>query len=437
MCRSRLSWDDFSLQYVMVILMKEEIDKIYDVIVIGGGPSGMMAAARASERGRSVLLLEKNSRLGKKLSISGGGRCNVTNNKPDVRTMLDKYGDAGKFLFSTYTQHGVKESIEWFVDRGVNLRQENEDRLFPETNSAETICQALEVEVEKQAVTVELSTAVRTVDYDKDQGLFIIHTTKNETYQAKSCVVSTGGNSRPDTGSTGDGFGWIESLGHVVHPSSLALVPLALKDKWVSNVSGVTLQDVKITLVADGEKQLQQKGKVLFTHVGVSGPTVLNMSSVVGELLKHSKVELQLDLFPEQDEGALRNNLTQLLAEVSNQKVRNSLSQWLPKALVTAILEQLDIDGETEGHSLSSDDRKRIVTYFKCLPLRVARLLGAEKAVISGGGVSLKEIDFKTMQSRIVPGLYVTGDLLNVNRPSGGYSLQLSWSTGWVAGNSV
>jgi len=407
-----------------------------DVIVIGGGPSGMMAAARAAARGRSVLLLEKNERLGKKLSITGGGRCNVTNNKPDVRTLLDKYGAVGKFLFSTYTQHGVTETIEWFRERGVEVHEENEGRLFPSTNSAETICQALQAEVETVGVQVLLNTSANSIE-KKEDDTFVVTTTTGDTLQTQSCIVATGGYSRPDTGSTGEGFAWLERLGHTIHPSSLALVPLALRDKWVSKVSGVTVPDIKITLRANGEKQLVEKGKILFTHVGVSGPTILNMSSIVGELLKHESVVLELDLFPNKDEGTLRKELTALLEGTSNQKIRNSLSQWLPKALVSVILDELQIDAETEGHSFGSDDRKRFVHYATHMPLTVARLLGADKAVISSGGVALEEIDFKTMESRIVPGLYMVGDTLHINRPTGGYGLQLSWSTGWVAGNNA
>jgi len=416
--------------------MNEVTTATWDVIIIGGGPAGMMAAVRAAERGRRVLLLEKNKRLGKKLSITGGGRCNVTNNKPDVRTMLDKYGAVGKFLFSTYTQHGVQESIDWFSERGVELHEENEGRLFPATNSAETICQTLEQALTQSSVTIETGVAVKSIT-QAGEGGFAVEMESGTTYTAKACVLATGGYSRPDTGSTGEGFGWLEGLGHNVVASSLALVPLVLKEPWIKDLSGVTQPDVKVTLFADEQKQATATGKILFTHVGVSGPTILNMSSTVGPLLRHSVVTLSLDFFPSDDIGTLRIKLTQLLTDASNQKIQNSLAQWLPKSLVKVILQQLSIDGETPGHSVSSEDRRRIVDTLKGLSVTVARLLGTDKAVISGGGVDLTEIDFKTMQSRIVSGLYVVGDVLDVNRPSGGYSLQLCWSSGWVAGNSV
>lgn len=418
--------------------MEQTKQKIWDVIIIGGGPSGMMCAARAGERGLSVLLLEKNQRLGKKLSITGGGRCNVTNNKPDVREMLAEYKDAGKFLFSTFAQHGVAESIQWFRDRGVEMHEENEGRLFPTTNSAETICKTLEAELKKRSVQIRLNSIVQDVVHDKASNIFTLQLTDGNCLITRSCVIAVGGFSHPETGSVGDGFDWLQKLGHTVHESSLALVPLALKDAWVSRVSGVTLPEVKITLLADGEKQLVKKGKLLFTHVGVSGPTILNMSSTVGEYLQQgAAVSLLLDVFPGFDEGALRGELTSILQARSNQKVRNSLSELLPKALVSVILAQLQIDPETAGHSLSTDSRKRLVQYLKKLPLSVDHLLGVEKAVVSGGGVALEEVDFKTMESRNIPGLYMIGDVLNIDRPSGGYSLQLCWSTGFVAGEHL
>lgn len=416
--------------------MSALIQKKWDVIVIGGGPAGMMAAARAGERGRSVLLLEKNSRLGKKLSITGGGRCNVTNNKPDVRTMLKSYKDSGKFLFSTFTQYGVRETIDWFADRGVRFVEENEGRLFPETKSAETICSTMQAEVESSGVTVLTRVSVQDVNYDENAAEFIV-VTDSQVYSADACVVASGGTSHPETGSTGEGFGWLRSLGHTVNNSSFALVPLVLSDEWVKNVSGITLDKIKITLLVDGNKVLSQKGKLLFTHVGVSGPTILNMSSKVGELLEAGKVNLELDLFPEYNEKELRSKLNQLLQDSSNQKVRNALVDLIPKSLAKTVLELLKIDGETPSHSVRSEDRSKLVTFLKHVPLTVKNLLGADKAVISGGGVDLAEVDFRSMNSRIIPKLFLVGDVLDIDRPSGGYSLQLCWSTGYVAGSNT
>ena len=214
---------------------------MWDVIVIGGGPAGMMAAAKAGERGRRVLLLEKNPHVGKKLLLTGGGRCNVTNNKPVPREILAKYKGGGKFLFSTFTQHGVHESIHWFKERGVELKEENEGRLFPVTNSAKTICDTLAQELKETNVTLKTKVIVKTIVRDKKEGGFIITLESGETLKCQSCIIATGGTSRPETGSTGDAYAWLKKLGHTIVPNNFALVPLTLKNTWTKRLSGLTL----------------------------------------------------------------------------------------------------------------------------------------------------------------------------------------------------
>jgi predicted Rossmann fold flavoprotein len=415
--------------------MNTNVEKGWDVIVIGGGPAGMMAAARAGERGRRVLLLEKNERPGKKLAITGGGRCNVTNNKPDVRTMLESYKEAGKFLFSTFTQFGVIETIDWFASRDVPFHEENEGRLFPVTNSAETIRETLLAEMKKWGVTMRTGVAVADIFHDSVRGTFIITLANREVLRGNTCIIATGGTSKPETGSTGDGFVWANSLGHTVHQNDLSLVPLALNDAWVVRVSGVTLGDIKISAYTNGKKRLSRLGKLLFTHIGVSGPAILNMSSEIRELLIEGAVTLELDLFPKIDEGTLRTQINEHLSTHSNRQLHNVLAELLPHALVTIILELLSLAGETPGHSVRSEDRAKLVAFLKHFPLSVKGLLGANKAIVSSGGVALTEIDFRTMGSRLIPGLFLIGDMLDIDRPSGGYSLQLCWSTGYVAGD--
>lgn len=408
--------------------------KVYDVVVIGGGPAGMMAAAKASAGGKSVVLLEKNKRLGKKLSISGGGRCNVTNNKPVVREMLSSYKDSGKYLFSTFMQHGVKETVEWFAQRSVSVVEENEGRLFPSTLKAETICQAMEAEVESVGVEVRRGTAVKSIMYQSDAHGFLVKTNGGDV-EAVSCVVATGGTSHPETGSTGEGFTWLASLGHTIIKSNMALVPLVARDSWIAKLAGITLPSVKITIMEDLKKHSAQAGKLLFTHVGVTGPTILNMSKTIGDLLTYSDVTLKVDLLPELDAGQAKARLQELLTEASNKKIKNIISELVPTALGGVVLDIVNIDAETPGHSVSTKERKQLLTVLKAFPIEIKELLGPEKAVVSDGGLKLEEVDFKTMESRIVPGLFLVGDVLNINRPSGGYSLQLCWSTGYVAGS--
>jgi predicted Rossmann fold flavoprotein len=350
--------------------------------------------------------------------------------------MLHHYKSAGKFLFSTFMQHGVKESIAWFKKRGVTLKEENEGRLFPDTDLALTIRDALANEMKMQKVTIQNNATVSRISHDQKQNTFLIVTNLG-TYTATSCIVATGGTSRPETGSSGDGYGWLEKLGHTIFPNNFALVPLTLKNTWTRKLSGLSLPNVKITLYADKKKQDSKLGKLLFTHVGVTGPTILNMSKMVGELLAHSEVTLMIDLFPDKDAGEFKIYLRSLLASESNKKLKNVLGAILTTAVGSGILEEIAIDGEIPCHSVSSQDRTKLATYLKAVPLFVRGLLGENKAVISSGGVALEEIDFKKMESRLVPHLYIVGDVLNIDRPSGGYSLQLCWSTGFVAGSNA
>ncbi|MFN3188538.1 MAG: NAD(P)/FAD-dependent oxidoreductase [Candidatus Paceibacteria bacterium] len=410
--------------------------KVYDVVVIGGGPAGMMAAATASRRGKKVLLLEKNKTLGVKLLITGGGRCNVTNNKSDKRKLAVMYGEAGKFLHSTFAQHAVEETIAYFKQLGVEFKEENEGRLFPSTNTAKTIFDALVKDMKQAGVEVCCGYSVTNIEPLKTGG-FLVQTKAKDEIKVATCILATGGKARPETGSTGDGFNWLGQLGHTVTEDTRGLVPLRSSDAWIPALGGVTLSDVGISVCVDGKVESKKRGKLLFTHTGVSGPGVLQISQMVGELLPAGTVSLALDLLPDLDHATLRIQLQTLLVNESNKKLKNILSTLIPTALVAPLLVQLKIDGETPAHSVRSVDRNTLVSGLKVLVVTISALHGLEKAVVAGGGVSLKEVDFKTMQSRLVPGLYIVGDVLNINRPSGGYSLQLCWSTGYVAGVSV
>lgn len=415
--------------------MTQAAEKVWDVVVIGGGPAGMMAAATAAAQGVEVLLLEKNDVLGKKLRITGGGRCNVTNNKPDNREMLAQYKGRGKFLFSTFTQHGVADTVSWLRERNVTLKEENEGRMFPTTDSADTICDALLAELRATGVNV-VSNSPATDVAKQPNGMFLI-TCGETSYVTKRCVIATGGTSRPDTGSTGEGFRFAEKLGHTIQENTMALVPLMTREWWVKQVSGVSLTDVTLTVFVDQEKALKQSGKILFTHTGVSGPTVLNISKEVSDLLQSGTVILSIDLFPKCDGGELRTELTRLFHAESNKKVRNALKNLVPTSLGKTLLELAAIDGETPCHSIRAEEKKMLSHLMKNLTVTITGLMGEDKAVVSSGGVILEEVDFKTMESKVAPGLFLIGDVLNIDRPSGGYSLQLCWSTGYVAGIHV
>lgn len=414
--------------------------KLWDVIVIGGGPAGMMAAGTAAAQGKSVLLLEKNDGLGKKLLITGGGRCNVTNNKQEDRVMLAKYKGNDQFLFSAFSQWNVASTLSFFNSRGMATKEENEGRIFPVSNSAHTVHDVLYAYMKEPGVGVQIqkSTAVTGITKNISEDYFEIRTKSGNVITARKVIVATGGTSRPETGSTGEGFQWLKKLHHTVIENDFALVPIALNDAWIKKAAGVALSDIKLTTHHEYEgkltKQESYKGRVLFTHVGISGPTVLNMSKDVGELLKYGKVVLALDLFPSKDGGKVKNELQTFLVAESNKKLKNVLSRMIPPALVAPVLSLANIDGETFCHSVRSEDRTKLVDTLKNITLSVKGLLGKDKAIVSSGGIPLTEVDMKTMESTIVPGLYLVGDVLNIDRPSGGYSLQLCWTTGHVAG---
>jgi len=431
-----------------MISITKKTPPIWDVIVIGGGPAGMMSALRAKERGLSVLLLEKNKKLGKKLLITGGGRCNITNATYDSRALLVKYKKAQKFLFSPFSQFAVFDTVNFFESRGLALKIENERRMFPVTDSARSVWEVLVNDLQEKNVVVRHSSKVNNIINNMRNNIFeitlqspqvgkISKKISPEVLYSRACIVASGGTSHPETGSTGDGFKWLNDLDHSIIPNSYSLVPITIAETWIKKVSGLTIPDVKLSLYSDTKKHSIAQGKILFTHTGLSGPTILNMSKTIGDLLSYSAVELHLDLFPHMDHGQLDAYVLSLLTQDSNKMIKNSLHVLIPKALIPIFLSMTNIEGETQNNSLQKDKRKALVTLLKCVTLRVRGLLGSDKAVVSSGGVKLEEIDTRTMQSRIIPELYCVGDVLNIDRPSGGYSLQLCWTTGYVAGDNV
>ncbi len=412
-----------------------EKDTLWDVIVVGGGPAGMIAAGRAAEKGAKVLLIEKNDSLGKKLLITGGGRCNVTNSEFDVRKFLDRFKDDGKFLFSAFAQHGVKESLEFFNERGMATKVENELRTFPISDKAQSVLNVLLDYMRENKVEVLSNSPVTGIV--QEEGKIVGVTIKNKkVIHAKSIIIATGGASRPDTGSTGEGFTWLKNIGHTIIDPTPSLVPVAIKDKWVETLAGISLQDIKISIFQNGKKQVFKKGKVLFTHVGLSGPTILNMSRDIGDLLKYGEVTVSLDLLPSEDYGLLNTKLQELFKEHDKKKFRNAIVNIVPSAVTPIIVELSLIDPEKECNSVTREERIRLINLLKNIPMQVDKLLGVDKAIITSGGVLLDEVDFKTMSSRLFPNLYLVGDILNIDRPSGGFSLQICWTTGMVAGEA-
>lgn len=409
----------------------------YDLIVVGGGASGLMAAGRAAERGKRVLLLEKNRALGEKLKISGGGRCNITNAEFDLRAFLPVYGKSEQFLYSLFAQFGVKETFAFFESRGLPLVVQARKRAFPKTEKALDVFRVLERYVKQGGVVVRTSAPVTRIHKD-GTGILGVSSGK-ETFHAGTYLFATGGVSHPETGSTGDGLKWLRDLGHTIKKSTPTIVPVATKEAWSKKLAGVSLSFMKITFFVEGKKAFTETGKILFTHFGLSGPLVLNCAQRVADLLHGGAVTATIDAYPHTDLGALERSIIATFDKNKNKTLKNIIKELVPdgtgKGILLLLGEGLDVTKKV--HSITKEERKVIVHTLKALPLTVTGLMGFDRAVVADGGVPLEEVDMRTMRSKKVPNLFVTGDLLHINRPSGGFSLQLCWSTGYVAGDHV
>lgn len=409
---------------------------IYDLVVVGGGASGIMAAAVASKKGATVALIEKNKRLGEKLRISGGGRCNITNAEFDLRILLKNYGKAEKFLYSAFTEFGVQDTIDFFEYLGLPIKIEQKKRAFPVSEKAEDVVNVLAKELVKNNVDILTNCQVTKINHSKDT-IFSI-TCGNRTVKGRKYILATGGASRPETGSTGDGFGWLEELGHSVKSPTPSITPLKTKESWVRKVSGTTIKGAMLTFYCNGDRQFKINGDVLITHFGISGPLILSNAYRVAELLEQGGVTVHIDCLPTIDTKLLDNKVIELLHQNGSKQTKNILKLLVPDGLAPLIKEVAGsrINLETKAGELSKDDRKIIVNSVKDLNLTIDSLMGLDRAVVADGGVNLKEIDTRTFKSNIIDNLYITGDLLDIVRPSGGYSLQLCWTSGYIAGKS-
>lgn len=408
----------------------------YDVIVIGGGASGMMAAGRAAERGRRVLLLEKNAELGAKLKITGGGRCNITNAERDEHTLLEHYGAAKPFLHSPFSQFGVEETFAFFERRGLPLVEQAHRRVFPKSERAADVFAVLAQYLREGTVEVRTRVSVERIEVKGSRIGAVV--ADGESYPASSFILATGGTSHPETGSTGDGFRWLAELGHTVKEPTPTIVPLAVADEWVKALAGMTLFGVRISVFLDGVRAFTKRGDVLCTHFGLSGPLILNSAGAVADLLHAGSVALHIDSAPTEDIGALDRRITAVFDANKNKTLKNVWNDIAPVGTGSALLPLLSgIDPDTKVHSVTREQRRQIAELLKALPVTITGVMGEDRAVVADGGVALDEVDTRTMRSVRYENLFIAGDLLHISRPSGGYSLQLCWTTGFVAGSHV
>lgn len=416
--------------------MLKNKNKIWDVIVIGGGASGMMAAAVASGMSKSVLIVDKNNALGEKLKITGGGRCNITNNEPDIHKMLKVYGEGAPYLYSPFSIFGVKDTFKYFESRGLPLVVQARNRVFPMTEKAVDVFNVLNKELIKNNIEIRNNCIVSNIIHN-DNKIININTSQGQFY-AKSFILATGGLSHPETGSTGDGYKFLQDLGHTVTAPTPDIVPIEIKEKWVKELAGVTLSFMKITFALDGKNQFSKVGKILFTHFGLSGPLILNSANKINTLLGKGNVMATIDLYPDTNNRVLEDKIIKVFDLNKNKILKTVIKEFVPEGMTFAIQKIINfVDIEKKVHSITKEDRGAIVKLLKALPITVVGLMGYDRSVVVNGGVELSEIDMKTMCSKLYENLYVTGDLLHLNRNSGGYSLQICWTTGYIAGTSA
>lgn len=403
------------------------------VVVIGGGPAGMMAGGTAGKRGLEVILVEKNDTLGRKLLLTGKGRCNFSNDT-DIRGLIDNILVNGRFLYSAFSRFSSRDLIRFFNDLGVKTKVERGGRVFPQSDRAEDILNALKrylkennVKIVRQEVKRVLSENQKVLGVVLKDGSFIY---------SDSVIIATGGLSYPETGSTGDGYRFSRELGHSIVPPKPSLVPLETEDEWVPRLQGLTLKNISIKVLDNNDKLVYQDfGELLFTHFGVSGPVILSASSHMRDMDK-KRYRITIDLKPGLSEEELDKRIQRDFAKYSRRYFSNALDDLLPKSLIPVIVELSGIPYDKYVNQISREERKNLVRLLKGLTVSILRFRPIREAIVTSGGVNVNEINPSTMESKIVKGLFFAGEVIDVDGYTGGFNLQIAFSTGYVAGEN-
>ena len=410
------------------------------VIVVGGGAAGMFAAIAAAKNGHQVTLYEKNEKLGKKIFITGKGRCNITN-AADMEELFDAVVTNSKFLYSSFYGYTNQNVIDFFEDAGVPVKIERGNRVFPISDHSSDVIRALEREMKKVGVKVCLNTEVKSVEAEKGKfNKVVLKDTTTKT--ADACIVATGGLSYRSTGSTGDGFRFAENVGHKVTQCFPSLVPMETKEPWICELQGLSLRNVEAKIL-DGKKELYKDfGEMLFTHFGVSGPLIISASSYVGKKFmdkngQKKELTLEIDLKPALTEEQLDQRVLRDFEENHNRQFKNAITKLFPTKLIPVMLELGGIDPEKKVNSIEKEERKQFVHLIKHFRMTLTGLRDYPEAIITKGGVNVKEIDPGTIESKLVKGLYFAGEVLDLDALTGGFNLQIAWSTGYAAGNAI
>ena len=403
---------------------------MFDGVVIGGGPAGMFAAITAAKAGSKVLLLEKNDRLGKKLLITGKGRCNVTNDC-SAHEVLQNVPRNGRFLFSVMDAFPPSAAMEFFENNGCALKVERGNRVFPVSDKAASVLECLKKQLHTCGVTVKTATVNAVI---RDEFGVVGVKTGNGEYACKWVILAAGGASYPTTGSNGDGYGIAKDLGHTIITPEGSLVPLEITGNDCPDMQGLSLRNVGVKLLNEKGKVLYKDfGELLFTHFGVSGPTVLSASAHI----KGDRCKLVIDLKPALDEGKLNDRILRDLEQYQNRSMENALTDLLPRSMIPVVLRRLGVNGALQANSFRKEQRRALVSLLKNFDLTIATKRPVSEAIITSGGVKVSEIDPKSMESKLVPGLYFAGEIIDCDAYTGGFNLQIAWATAYAAGRSV
>ncbi|RKQ32136.1 MULTISPECIES: NAD(P)/FAD-dependent oxidoreductase [Clostridia] len=405
------------------------------VIVIGGGAAGTVAAIFAARNGHRVELFEKNEKIGKKLFITGKGRCNVTN-AGDMDALFDAVKSNPKFLYSAFYSFTNEQAMDFFEELGVRLKVERGNRVFPQSDHSSDIINALKHELERLGVEIHLCTEVKDVlvEHEKFTGIVLKNRKK---VSGDACVVATGGISYASTGSTGDGYRFAEKTGHKVTELYPSLVPMEVKEWYAKELQGLSLRNIQGTILDGNKKLYEEFGEMLFTHYGVSGPIIISASSVVGKKLQDKELTLKIDLKPALSREQLDQRVLRDFEENKNKQFKNAVDKLFPAKLKPIMIELSGISPEKKVNEISKEERLCFVDLIKNFKMTLTGLRSYNEAIITKGGVSVKDIDPGTMESKKISGLYYAGEVLDLDALTGGFNLQIAWSTGYLAGISI
>lgn len=405
------------------------------VVIIGGGAAGMMAGIVAGRNGHKVTIIEKNEKCGKKVFITGKGRCNFTN-AGDMDEVLNSIVTNKKFMYSSINAFSHYDVMGFFDELGLKFKIERGNRVFPESDHSSDVIAVLVRELNKLNVNIIYNTIVKKIVI-KDNVVEGVITDKDKKIAADAIIVATGGLSYPVTGSTGDGYNFAKNAGHTITPTSPALVPFVAKEEYVKELQGLSLRNVAVKIMRDKKVFYEDFGEMLFTHFGVSGPTVLSASSYMVKELKKGSLDLYIDLKPALDEKTLDERILRDFEEIKNKQFKNSLDKLLPGKLIPVVVELSKIDENKMVNSISKEERQRLISVIKNFKVTLIALRGYNEAIITQGGVSVKEINPATMESKLVKGLYFAGEVLDVDAVTGGFNLQVAWSTAHAAASAI